>query len=160
MKKYFLWLLLLISLSYSCFAQYQDSIIEGVNWSGITHTTAWPGKIISPSNSAQTVSIQDTAKVEFISAREVSLKDGFWSGAFSNNGFFHAHNGPTMNTNDIILISPDTTASGSDTVHINKWEKYEIAFKLPPEYNNAITTFFSDNYQEGSPDTAHDLNPY
>lgn len=52
---------------------------------------------------------------------------------------------------DMQLVSNDT---------VNQWEKYEIAFKLPSLYENAVDSFFRHYFGKGKVNDKADLNPY
>ncbi|HNW97938.1 MAG TPA: T9SS type A sorting domain-containing protein [Bacteroidales bacterium] len=124
----------------------------------ITH----PEAIIAPSNSSSTVAISGSSVVLFKSGTEVDLNPGF-STELSGNGNFIAEIDNEIN---FILIAPEpATAILNGMVHINKWEKFEIGFKLPSEYTNAVDNFFTyynaqTNSTSSAPSGTSLLNPY
>ena len=61
---------------------------------------------------------------------------------------------------DIKLLAPVFAQGAAGNVSIEKWEKYEIAFRLPGEYEQAIKNFFVHYFKTGETPDVNDLNPY
>lgn len=169
---------LVVTVAYAAglptFAQqaYPDVYIQDVEWTEGTHHFTVPQAIFSPGVPAIETTVEGTADVEFVSATQVRLTDGFHAGALSGNGRFRAHIDEGLgDPMDIVIITPDAVTHVTDEVlHVEKWEKLELGVILPEEYHEAIDQFFR-NYYPFSPqsnytsnpsntDPVHDLNPY
>jgi hypothetical protein len=131
--------------------------IEGQIFTSGIHWYAHPGTIISPGSSSAPVDYSVTANVKYQSATGIVLQEGFHAHDFQNNGQFLAKINPGL---DMVLLSPDpATSIINGVVHVPKWEKLEIAMKLPDEYMEAIDRFFFKCYNQ-TVDPLTDLNPY
>ncbi len=162
-------LLLLASVSTGQIA-YPDLVVQDVDWSSGVHAYAVTQGILAPAVPELPVNVEETAEVEFVSARHVHLTPGFHAGDFVYEGFFHARideaAGPA---GDIVVVAPDPVEYLIDHVlHVPKWEKLEVGLQLPQEYKDAIDRFFANYYSNGTAQAAtpaavndtYDLNPY
>ncbi|MBK9421774.1 MAG: T9SS type A sorting domain-containing protein [Flavobacteriales bacterium] len=144
--------------------------IQNVNWTSGVHLEHFPQPIVAPGDPSSPVSISDLAYAEFVSGTEVELTGGFYAGDFSGNESFIAKIDQELGTpEDVVVIAPNPATHLIDNVvHVEKWEKLEIGFKLPPAYQQAIDRFFNHYYSNGvtsdatpgNVDAVHDLNPY
>jgi hypothetical protein len=146
-------------------------VVEGVTWSSGVQNVAVSNRIVSPGDGGGAVLITGNAQAEFVSGTSIHLTDGFHAGDFTGNGqHFRARIDPfNGGPDDVITIAPDPATSVTDNVlHVPKWEKVEIGVRLPPDYQDAIDSFFAHYYSNGdsafaTPDQVdrdHDLNPY
>ena len=149
---------------------YPDFVVQDESWHTGQHHYSVTQKILSPGVPAHPVSIVGTADAEFVSGTSVHLTDGFHAGGFSGSGHFHAYIDQGLGApGDVVVINPDpaTNITGS-ILHVNKWEELEVGVQLPQEYRDAIDSFFTHYYANGTVnaatpanvDIAHDLNPY
>lgn len=147
---------------------YPPRVIQGVNETYQELTYIDPHTIISPKDPgiANAVIFNECALVDYIAGFEIKLTDGFTAGSMdswpkcgnSNFGEFKAYIEHRM---DVVVITPDISHLNSTDgmLHVNKWEKLELGFILPPEYMTAVDDFFA-HYWINSVDPVHDLNPY
>lgn len=135
-------------------------IIQNKNWSNHTETIHFIGDIISPYNVSDPTVIDGTSNVQFLAGHKVSLRPGFSAKATNSSYHFKAAIEKPV---QCVLINPDpsTCIDDNGNVHVHKWEKLEIGFTMPDEYQTAIDNFFN-HYYGGiqNPDLVHDLNPY
>jgi hypothetical protein len=164
--------ILLVASCHQVFGQvpYPDCYVQDEEWTDGTHLVQVPQKIFAPGDPGVPVTITGTADAEFVSATQVRLTPGFHAGAFTGGGRFRAHIDESLGSpEDVIVIAPDpATHISNGVLHVNKWEKLEVGFKLPQDYQDAIDRFFANYYTNGTDqdatpgnvDPAHDLNPY
>lgn len=157
---------------------YPDVYVQNVNWSSGEHLVLVPQPIYAPGDAAMPTSITGTARSEFMSTTRIRLKPGFHAGDLSGDGRFRARINPWMGApEDLVVIAPGADHVVDDVLHVEKWEKLELGFKLPQEYQDAIDLFFAHYYSyvnpidpldptapyvatSGNVDHTHDLNPY
>lgn len=165
---------LLAMVDASAQTTYPDCYIQNVDWTSGDHFVVVPQAIYSPGNGGAPASTTGTANTEFVSATQIRLTPGFHAGDLTGEGRFRARINPWMgDPADLVFITPDATHVQDDILHVEKWEKLEIGYKLTQEYQDAIERFF-DAYYPGrnnlpvpdytahptAPDELHDLNPY
>lgn len=147
---------------------YPDFVLQNGNWTNDTRHFTVTNRILSPGIPGQPLTVSTDADVEFVSATQVHLTDGFHAGSFTNNGHFRAYINSTR-PDDVVAIAPDpSTHVVNNVMHVEKWEKLEIGLRLPQEYQDAIDRFFAHYYPGPDPDVSnagnvdpqHDLNPY
>lgn len=109
------------------------------------------------------VDISLDGEMTYVARNMIHLRAGFHAGGFdagSTDGFFRTE---FLSDNNFILVSPDPGAIIDDVVHVPKWEKLEIGFKLPSVYEFAISKFF-EHYYDITPgnqvNLMTDINPY
>lgn len=156
---------------------YPDCYIQNVDWTSGDHFVVMPQAIYSPGDGGAPASSTGAANTEFVSATQIRLMPGFHAGDLTGDGRFRARINPWMgDPEDLVVIAPDpTTHIENDILHVEKWEKLEIGYKLPQDYQDAIGTFFANYYPfpgtlqdpnadhiaaPGNTDATHDLNPY
>ncbi|MEO8587814.1 MAG: T9SS type A sorting domain-containing protein [Flavobacteriales bacterium] len=149
---------------------YPDVYINDVDWTSGTRFFTVPQRIISPGDANLPASTTEAAHTEFISGTEIRLTPGFHGGDLTGDGRFRAWIDQGLGVpEDVIAISPDpTTHVVENVMHVEKWEKLELALKLPQEYRDAIDQFFGNYYSNGvtnastpgNIDDVHDLNPF
>ncbi len=163
MKRYILFIYCVLLFHGVGFSQQNSTsypyIING-NFPNSNHTYYFAGGILSPGNSSQNCVINSNSNIDFIAGESVTLEPGFEAGHFNGSGSFTAK---IDNSNQAVLISPNPSSSIVDgIVHVNKWEKLEIGFTIPTEYQIGIDNFFN-HYYSGISKTSvcdYDLNPY
>ncbi len=165
----------LLALSSMGQVTFPDCYIQNVNWTEGAHHIVMPQAIYSPGDDGEPASTTAAANTEFVSGTQVRLMPGFHAGDLTSEGRFRAYiNTEVGSPNDLVVISTTPTTEVVDNVvHVKKWEKFELGYKLPQEYQDAIEHFF-DAYYPGrnnlpvpdytahptAPDELHDLNPY
>jgi hypothetical protein len=142
--------ILLVASCHQVFGQvpYPDCYVQDEEWTDGTHLVQVPQKIFAPGDPGVPVTITGTADAEFVSATQVRLTPGFHAGAFTGGGRFRAHIDESLGSpEDVIVIAPDpATHISNGVLHVNKWEKLEVGFKLPQDYQDAIDRFFANYY--------------
>lgn len=135
---------------------YPPRVVENINISSLPmQEFNFPTTIVSPSVATANVNISNSANVIYSAGDGIYLKDGFSAGAFTS-GEFRAKIESSIS---VQVLPPAIIQAG--VVHINKWEKFEIAFNLPAQYEQAIQSFFNNYYSgTGQTNPATDLNPY
>ncbi|MBK8847290.1 MAG: hypothetical protein IPO27_12395, partial [Bacteroidetes bacterium] len=110
---------------------------------------------------SQPVVITGNAQVEYKAEGEITLLPGFEVSALNQNTehFFWAHIEPMGNPEAIICYPHKAVNPNDGMVHVNKWEKLELGFKLPDAYKAGVDAFFF-HYYNGQSVPADDLNPY
>lgn len=152
-----------------CQVTFPDCYIQNWNWTSGAHHYTVPQPLYSPGDPNAPVSSTGTANTEFVSATQVRLTPGFHAGDLSGEGRFRAHiNTAVGDPDDLVVITPDASQISDGVLHVNKWEKLELGYRLPQTYRDAIQRFFTHYYSNGlgsqtTPDSVsktHDLNPY
>jgi hypothetical protein len=163
MKKNILFIFYLLSFSGTCLSQQNLTsfpfVING-NFPNTTHTYYFSSGIVSPGSSSLNCDINSNSNIDFIAGRSVTLEPGFHAGPFNSGAHFTSK---IDNSIQSILISPNPLTSIFDgIVHVNKWEKLEIGFTIPAQYQVGIDNFFNHYYSGISHTSAcdYDLNPY
>ncbi len=133
--------------------------INNLTYSSGTYLFSHPSTITSPSSPNTPIDFSNQSNITYQSAKEIVLKDGFQAHDYSSSGQFLAKINPNL---DMVLITPDpATSIINGVLYVPKWEKLELALKLPLEYQNAINSFFSHYWLPGNQvNPATDLNPY
>jgi hypothetical protein len=149
---------------------YPDLVIQDVAWSSGVHHNTSTQPIVSPSSPGLPVEVSGTADAEFVSGTSVHLTDGFHAGAFAGDGRFNARIDSWLGApGDVVVVAPDPATYVVDHVlYVPKWEKCEVALRLPQDYQDAIDRFFAHYYSipnsnvatPANVDMARDLNPY
>lgn len=153
---------------------YPSVYVQDVDWTSGMRFFTVPQRIYSPGDGNPPASTTDEAHTEFISATVIHLTPGFHAGELSGDGRFRAWIDEGLGEpDDIVVITPGPTHAIDDVLYVDKWEKLEIGYRLPQEYQDAIQRFFDHYYPypENDPDDGHvsdpsnvdqvhDLNPY
>lgn len=162
-----------------CQVTFPDCYIQNWNWTSGAHHYTVPQPLYSPGDPNAPVTSTGTANTEFVSATQVRLTPGFHAGDLSGDGRFRAYiNTAVGDPDDLVVISPDASQISDGILHVNKWEKLELGYKLPQTHRDAIASFFENYYPytddpndpddnsdpwisaPSNTDAAHDLNPY
>ncbi len=161
-----------------CQVTYPDCYIQNVDWTDGTHHIVVPQAIYSPGENGAPASTTGTANTEFVSATHIRLTPGFHAGDLTSDGRFRARINPWMGEpGDVVVVPNPGTEIVDDILHVKKWEKLEIGYRLPEGYRDAIESFYRHYYPYNYPpypvngpnanvavpgniDPVHDLNPY
>ncbi len=121
----------------------------------------WSSADVPAPDQAAAVSVINGVDAQILSSASVTLLPGFTASSFGGNAGCHSFRAaiqPLML--DGFLVAPDAShVDQLGNVSVEKWEKYELAFKLPPAYEQAVAGFL-DHYYNGGVDPNADLNPY
>ncbi|MFN0187755.1 MAG: T9SS type A sorting domain-containing protein [Bacteroidia bacterium] len=117
------------------------------------------GTLATGTASNNVVEVDYKCQMTYRAKDMIHLRPGFHAGEFDDNGYFKTE----FFNHDVKLVTPDASSMVNGIVNVPKWEKLEIAFRLPPIFESAIANFFAHYYDgatgnQVNPNT--DLNPY
>ncbi len=153
---------LLLAFSFSHAQTGYPYIIQGISWHATPDVDIYfTGDIISPYVETPGVTVDGTADVEFHGGYSVTLNPGFTASATTSDFNFRAVVDEAIES---VVITPDpsTSIDQNGILHVNKWEKLEVGFTLPEDYQTAVNNFFDHYFPpgNGNPSADYDLNPY
>ena len=170
MKQRFIKSLLLCASSLSLTAAWGQTPLQvSINrtYDNETKTVHYPAIQTGDENNPTVV--KNASHVEMIGKDAVVMKPGFTTQNLTSGGaYFKASTAPLNPTNfDAVVIATDpaTSTDANGILNVNKWEKYEVAFKIPDVYETAVNSFL-DHYYDNSiggtsvVDLDHEINPY
>ena len=121
----------------------------------------WSSADVPAPDQVAAVSVINGVDAQILSSTSVTLLPGFTASSYGGNAGCHSFRAaiqPLML--DGFLVAPDAShVDQLGNVSVEKWEKYELAFKLPLAYEQAVAGFL-DHYYNGGVDPDADLNPY
>lgn len=122
------------------------------------------GPIVASPTPAQSVTIQGSSQVSFVSGSEINLMPGFEVSALSGDGFFHGYIDENMSDVEVVAMN-----ALPPNYEIGEFEKLELGIKTPGEINSKIEQFFAtcdlgnpngNPYPPQAYDESIGLNPY
>ena len=119
---------------------------------GIPLTFISNGTLATGTSANNVVEVLDECQMTYRAKDMIHLRPGFHAGELNNMGYFKTE----FFIPDVKLVTPDASSIINGVVNVPKWEKLEIAFRLPPQYESAIASFFAHYYD---PTTGNQVNP-
>lgn len=122
---------------------------------GIPLTIISNGTLATGTASNNVVEVVNECQMTYRAKDMIHLRPGFHAGQlknFGDKGYFKTE----FFNHDVKLVTPDASSIVNGVVNVPKWEKLEIAFRLPPHYESAIASFFAHYYD---PTTGNQVNP-
>ncbi len=126
--------------------------IDGIN---ITNgvTLIENERCLQSPGATNTLNLNGTKEVDFISSTEVHLKPGFSAYGFNGNGYFHAS--VIKSEIPLVVFTPENTNG-----EVGKYDKLEIGVRLPQNVYDEIDNFINEipNVNKLNPFNESDIN--
>ncbi|MBK9639137.1 MAG: hypothetical protein IPO63_15580 [Bacteroidetes bacterium] len=129
---------------------------------GIPLTFISNGILATGTAANNVVNVLNECRMTYRAKDMIHLRPGFHAGQFNNSGYKGYFKTEFFN-HEVKLVSPNASSIVNGVVNVPKWEKLEIAFRLPPAFEDAIDNFFEHYYDAATGNQVNpltDLNPY